>query len=245
MYVPAHFVLPPDHVEAILSDVVFGNLVTVHADGPQATPLPFYRDRERGVLVSHIVRNNPQGLSPITGPGLLLVERGDSYVSPHWYATNQTMPNVPTWDYITLQIRGTVRVDSSPQAALEAACRLTSLYESDSVLAAVGSQKLERMARAICAVEISLDEVVGKAKMSQNRHPDDVLSVIAKFEELGLDQLARFLREVSLPYARERFAKISQLRDARLAAPISAACPANAAAPGDGLIDEYGGCPAG
>ncbi|WP_371164776.1 FMN-binding negative transcriptional regulator [Buchananella felis] len=228
MYVPAHFVLPPDHVEAILSDVVFGNLVTTHADGPQATPLPFYRDRERGVLVSHLVRNNPQATTPITGPGLLLVERGDSYVSPTWYATNAAMPNVPTWDYITLQVRGAVTVDLSPEAALEAARRLTAFYEPDSVLDAVGQAKLERMARAIAAVEISLDEVVGKAKMSQNRHPDDVLSVIAKFEELGLSEMARFLREVSLPYARERFAKIKQLRDVRLAAPLSGGCPASA-----------------
>ncbi|QWW18674.1 FMN-binding negative transcriptional regulator [Schaalia sp. 19OD2882] len=212
MHVPDHFVLPQDHIDALLSAPFFATLVTPHEDGLQATPVPFHHEAERKVLVTHLQRINPQASTPVVGEGLVLVDRGDAYVSPRWYATNDAVPNVPTWDYVTLQVRGRVHVDASPQAALRAARALTDRFEDPEVLEAVGEDKLAKMARAIVAVEVHVDQVVGKAKMSQNRHPDDVRSVIAHFEQVGLSELAAFMREVSLPYAEARFAKIESLR---------------------------------
>lgn len=185
MYVPRHFTLPDEHVRQLLATPFSGNLVTVHADGPEATLVPFYLDQERDALVTHLVRNNPQVTHPLTGPGLVIVDDVDSYISPLWYATNKVKANVPTWDYITVHVHGRVSINPDPRAALEVARRLTVAMEDEDVLTPVGEDKLTRMARAIVAVEVSLDRVRGKAKMSQNRHPDDIRSMADELDKLG------------------------------------------------------------
>ncbi|MDO4244163.1 MAG: FMN-binding negative transcriptional regulator [Actinomyces sp.] len=215
MYVPQHFELGPERTRALLSAPGVGNLVTVHDQGPLATLVPFYLDEQRDVLVTHLVRNNPQVREPITAQGMVVLDDVDAYVAPAYYATNEETPNVPTWDYVTVHVWGPVRIDTSPQRALEVAEALTRRMEREDVLTPVGRDKLERMARAIVAVEVGIERVQGKAKMSQNRHPDDVRSLIGHMERLGEDDMARFLREVSLPYAEARFATIARLRGAR------------------------------
>ena len=223
MYVPRHFSLPEDYTRKLLAQPRVGNLVTVHAAGPEATMAPFYVDEGANALVTHLVKNNPQVAEPIIGPGLVILDDVDAYVSPRWYATNAVKPNVPTWDYITIHVRGAVRIDSTSEAALTAARRRTEVMEDDDVLTPVGQDKLRRMARAIVAVEVSLEEVRGKAKMSQNRHPDDIRSLIAALEEQGQDVLVNYLRTVSLPYAEERLATITALRGARAARELMSA----------------------
>jgi len=79
----------------------------------------------------------------------------------------------------------------------------------------VGREKLRRMARAIVAVEVSMDDVRGKAKMSQNRHPEDIRGLADEFERQGENRMAEFLRTVSLPYAEQRFSTLARLREAK------------------------------
>ena len=74
--------------------------------------------------------------------------------------------------------------------------------------------KLAAMSRAIQAVEVRVDRIQGKAKMSQNRHPDDVRSLLAHYEEHGPEEVADYLREVSLPHAEERFGTLERLSQA-------------------------------
>jgi len=76
----------------------------------------------------------------------------------------------------------------------------------------VGDEKLRRMARAMVGVEIEVERIEAKAKMSQNRHPKDVESLLEHFERNGPREIADYLREVSLPYARARFELIEGLR---------------------------------
>lgn len=215
MYVPRHFSLPEDYTRKLLAQPRVGNLVTVHAAGPEATMAPFYVDEGANALVTHLVKNNPQVAEPIIGPGLVILDDVDAYVSPRWYATNAVKPNVPTWDYITIHVRGAVRIDSTSEAALTAARRLTEVMEDDDVLTPVGQEKLRRMARAIVAVEVSMDDVRGKARMSQNRHPEDIRGLADEFERQGENRMAEFLRTVSLPYAEQRFSTLARLREAK------------------------------
>ena len=217
MYVAKHFEIPDDHLTELLSQVRAGNLVTVHESGPHATFVPFHLEtRETGqVLVTHLMRNNPQAVEPVTGPALVIIDIDDAYVSPAWYATNEALPNVPTWDYITIHVTGKVRFTTDPDAALEAARELTSRMEPPEVLEAVGEEKLRKMARAIVRAEVVVERIQGKAKASQNRHPDDVSSLLAHLEREGETELVRYLREVALPHATERFGMIHDLRATR------------------------------
>ena len=79
----------------------------------------------------------------------------------------------------------------------------------------MGDEKLERMARAIVRVDLQIEQIEGKAKMSQNRHPDDVRSLADRFAEEGATDMAEYLRRVSLPHAEERFGTIQALKSKR------------------------------
>ena len=217
MYVAKHFEIPDDHLAELLGRVRAGNLVTVHDSGPQATFVPFHLEtRGTGqVLVTHLMRINPQAVEPVTGPALVIIDVDDAYVPPAWYATNKDLPNVPTWDYITIHVTGEVRFTADPGAAFEAARELTSRMEPPEVLEAVGEEKLRKMARAIVRAEVAVEKIQGKAKASQNRHPDDVSSLLAHLEREGETELVRYLREVALPHATERFGMIHDLRTGR------------------------------
>lgn len=91
MYVPDHFRLPEDRIAQILASPRAGNLVTTHEDGPLATLVPFHLEqRETGtVLVTHLVRNNPQATTPAIDPALVVPAHrrsssiGDSRVPAH------------------------------------------------------------------------------------------------------------------------------------------------------------------
>lgn len=217
MYVAKHFEIPDDYLAGLLGRVRAGNLVTVHESGPQATFVPFHLETHGTgqVLVTHLMRINPQAVEPVTGPALVIIDIDDAYVSPAWYATNKDLPNVPTWDYITIHVTGEVRFTADPGAAFEAARELTSRMEPPEVLEAVGEEKLRKMARAIVRAEVAVEKIQGKAKASQNRHPDDVSSLLAHLEREGETELVRYLREVALPHASERFGMIHDLRTGR------------------------------
>lgn len=212
MYVADHFRIPDDRVADILATPRVANLVTVHPDGPRATLAPFHLDQANNALVTHLVRNNPSVTEPIVGPGLVILDVADAYVSPHHYVTNIAMPNVPTWDYITVHVTGPITIDDSPAAALAAAKDLTLHFESEDALEAVGDRRLQIMSKAIVRVSVALDKVEAKAKMDQKRHPDDIRSLIEAMEDQGEDAMVEYLRNVSLPHAEARFALVTELR---------------------------------
>ncbi|MCR2052276.1 FMN-binding negative transcriptional regulator [Actinomyces bowdenii] len=215
MYVPRHLELSEAYTTTLLKEVRAGNLVTFHAQGPAATLVPFYLDEERGVLVTRLARDNPQVTEYSIGPALVILDEADAYISPQWYVTNEVAPSVPTWDYITVHVRGAMRIDTSLEGAIRAVRELTLRTEPAAVLDAVDEPRLTAMARTIVAVEISLDHVEGKAQMSQDRHPDDVRSLISALEDRGETTLVKYLREVSLPYAEQRLATIARLHETR------------------------------
>jgi len=217
VYVPDHFALTAEQSREILSRPRAANLVTHHASGLHATLAPFFhvdRGGGHGTLVTHLVRTNPQAREAADGEALVILDVDDAYVSPAWYPTNADQPDVPTWDYVTVHAYGELTLHDDPEWALAAARELTGRHEPDSVLADVGEDRLARMARAIVGVEVRLTRVVGKAKMSQNRHPVDIAGVA---EALGEHhgEMATFLREVSLPYAEARYQLLADLRETR------------------------------
>lgn len=232
MYVPQHFRLPEQYVEEILSHGRAGNLITMHANGPEATFVPFFaRGVARNVgsidadnpdgtgsvtgltLYTHLVRNNPQVRLPQTGPGMVIFDVTDAFVSPQWYG--EDVDSVPTWDYITLHLHGRVKVDPDPAAALEVARELSELMGEHAALERVGQRQLAALSKAIVAVEVAVDRVDAKAKMSQNYPPDKIRNLIRHFREHGPAEVADYLERESLPHAEERARVQADLRERR------------------------------
>ena len=226
MYVPAHFALSDADIASLLATMGAGDLVTVHDNGPDATYLPFHYDPEpgegapHGSLLTHVARNNRQWSEPRVAPSLVIVHAGDHYVSPSDLpGHDEARPIVPTWDYITVQAYGTLVVHDDAAWLRGQVEALTDRHESvEGTAWRVGDAPelyLQRMTRAIVGLELQIERWVGKAKMSQNKTPDDVAAEIAALERQGRADLATYKRYVSLPHAiarRELMAEVAKQR---------------------------------
>ena len=189
MYEPAHFV--EDRTE-ILHGLVrrhpLGLLVCNGEDGPVANAIPFLLDvssSEKGRLLAHLARANPQWKLIEAGAPVLVVFQGEeAYVTPSWYATKaETGKVVPTWNYCMVQVRGPATVIHDPQWLRSQVEALTDRHEGERPAPWKVSDAPERFTetqlRGIVGIEIAICDISGKWKVSQNRPAADIRGVAA------------------------------------------------------------------
>jgi transcriptional regulator len=200
MYVPSHFAPDDAAVDELLTRHGAADLVTATPDGLQATTLPFVYDRERHVLLGHFARNNDHWRQPVLGDALVIVRGPDSYISPSWYASKAEHGRVvPTWNYVTAHVHGTLSIHDDVNWLADLVRRLTDHHEAGlptpwSVDDA--PQKfIDGQLRAIVGVEIAITRVEAKFKLSQNRPAADIDGVIKGLAEVGDEVGAAAVRE--------------------------------------------------
>jgi transcriptional regulator len=96
---------------------------------------------------------------------------------------------VPTWNYSAVHFTGRAEVHEDPGWLLDAVTRLTDAHERPraepwSVDDAPGPY-IDKQLRAIVGVELRIEQVEAKAKLSQNRDDADVAGVIAGLRREG------------------------------------------------------------
>ncbi len=185
MYVP-HFNAMTDESEArrLVDTVGTAQLITVGADGyPLATLLPvLWRG---GRVIAHMARANEHWRSIVPDSAVLLVCSGaDAYISPSWYAAKREHGKVvPTWNYSAVHLSGRVTVHDDPEWVRHAVTELTDQHEHarDHPWAVTDAPEkyVEGQLRAIVGIDIVVERVEGKAKLSQNRSEADQDGVIA------------------------------------------------------------------
>jgi transcriptional regulator len=193
VYVPAAFAMEPAEVDALLAGHGAADLVTTTSQGLLATMLPFVHDPdagEHGALLGHVARNNPQWREQPVGEALVIVRGPDAYVSPSWYASKADHGRVvPTWNYVTAHVYGSLTWHDDPAWVEALVRRLTGLHEAalphpwavdDAPPAFVAGQL-----RAIVGVELQITRIEAKAKLSQNRPGTDVDGVVAGLAARG------------------------------------------------------------
>lgn len=191
MYVPkVNAVDDPDVVSGLLRSAGVGHLVSSSDDGFDATVLPFLVDDAMTNIRAHVARTNPQWRQLDGRPVLLIVPVTDAYVSPSWYPSKADDPSVvPTWNYEVVQLHATVRVHDDPEFVRQVVADLTDRNEVTRVAASPGPPAwaiddaphdfIERQLRAIVGIELTIERVEAKRKLSQNRSDDDRAGVIA------------------------------------------------------------------
>jgi transcriptional regulator len=211
MYVPRFNALDGEaEVREQVAAVGTAELVTVGADGyPTSTLLPVIWDGGRVVL--HMARANPhwRSVEPAS-PALAVVTGPQAYVSPAWYASKREHGRVvPTWNYSAVHLIGRVTVHDDPAWLREAVTRLTDLHERSrddrwSVDDAPPTY-VEKQLRAIVGLELVVERVEAKAKLSQNRSGEDAAGVVAglRREGGGREQQVADAMERLRPPARE------------------------------------------
>jgi transcriptional regulator len=186
VYVPHHFAVDDGaEIAALVDRVGAAELVTVGRDGyPMATLLPVIWLPAENRVVTHMARANPHwGQLVPDSPGLLVVTAEQAYVSPAWYpATLEHGRVVPTWNYSSVHLTGTVTVHHEAAWLGQAVTLLTRRHEGrrqaagrpdpwqvDDAPAGFVAGQL----KAIVGIEVAVVRVEAKAKLSQNRSPAD------------------------------------------------------------------------
>jgi transcriptional regulator len=189
MYVP-HFnaVHDQDEIRRMVKAIGAAQLITTDPDGyPVATLLPVVWEDD--VVIAHMAKANPHWkLFVDDTPTLLVVEGPQAYISPSWYATKAEHGRVvPTWNYTGVQLTGRARLHHEPAWLRQAVDILTTAHEGYReqpwATTDAPAKYVDGQLRAIVGIEIHVETVYGKAKLSQNRSTADQQGVI-----LGLEQ---------------------------------------------------------
>jgi transcriptional regulator len=171
MYVPSHFsVTEQEEMFSFLDANAFGQLISV---------------TDHRLTASHLPLEGQQVLVTFQGP--------HDYISPSWYQT----PGVPTWNYQALHIYGRGRVFEEPEAIATVVEALSTRYESG-FDEPWEPEYRDAMLKAIVGVEIEIEELQCKYKLSQNRPTQDHQPVIDKLDELGSESLVQAMRKALL-----------------------------------------------
>jgi transcriptional regulator len=198
MYVPKHFEeTDKEKLRSFICHNGFGILVVADSDGIEANHLPFHLktsgDTEYGILECHVARNNPVWRQLESGVEVLAIFQGpDAYISPAWYPTKvETGRAVPTWDYLAVHASGQAKVFHEPEWLLAHLHKLTNHHEAgrdDSwSIDDAPPRFIERLLGAIVGIEITVTQLTGKCKASQNQPECNREGVIKGLTEDGSD----------------------------------------------------------
>jgi transcriptional regulator len=208
MYIPDHFRPTDADVDELLGQFGAADLITATSEGMLATMLPLIHELpgsapeagDRGRLLGHVARNNRQWRVSAEGEALVIVRGPDAYISPSWYATKREHARVvPTWNYITAHIHGRLIVHDDPAWVETNVRALVARHESRRAKPwSVDDAPHDYFAgqlRAIVGVEIAIERIEAKFKLSQNRSIEDVDGVIAGLEMPANESMLEAMRE--------------------------------------------------
>ncbi len=154
-----------------------------HAHGQLiANHIPFVLDAKHGShgrLLAHVSRANSvwRGLLG-AAPSVVMFMGPSAYITPSWYpGKHQHGKVVPTWNYVTVHAHSMARAMEDTCWILDVLNRLTDTQESQRTepwkVSDAPSAYIDKMLRAVVGIEITIDRVEGRLKVSQDEDEQD------------------------------------------------------------------------
>lgn len=156
----------------------------------RAAHLPLVLDGDR--LIGHVARaNDLWRAAPCDA--LVVMAGPEGYVSPTWYPSKVDHGRaVPTWNYVSLHVRGSLTIFEDRARLEENVSRLSARHEAREAepwaLSDAPRDYVDRLLGAIVGIELAITSVEGKRKLSQDKPEADRSGVI---DALSLSSDAR------------------------------------------------------
>jgi len=187
----------------------FGLLVSHGAAGQTASHIPFLLERrdDRLILQGHLARPTPQVADLDRGGEALAIFFGPhAYISPSWYTAG---PAVPTWNYTAVHAYGEAHTIRDRGWLRDIVARLSERHEAREPTPPWRPQDLPEafltgMLNGIVGVELTVNRLEGKFKLSQNRPAADrpqIIDALDEREDADSRAVARLMRERETPIA--------------------------------------------
>ena len=202
MYLPEIFE-EKDHEKLyqLIENYPFATLVSQSSNGLEANHLPFKLllepEHHSAILVAHIARNNPLHTQIRNGTEVLVIFQGEQgYISPNWYPSKQQHhQHVPTWNYQVVHVNGAIRFLEDEKFLRGILAKLTRTHEAKQPkpwkMSDAPSDYIAEELKGIIGIEIEIQQMTGKFKLSQNRDKVDAVGVVDSLEQRGEAKLAQ------------------------------------------------------
>lgn len=183
MYLPTHFEQTDTQaLHTLMREHPLATLVSVQDGEPTADHVPLEFDAATNTLHGHVARANPLWRLAAGQPVLAVFSGPQAYVTPSWYPSKAEHHKVvPTWNYTVVHADGLLRAVEDAPWLHALVVRLTDHHESQRAapwaVADAPDDYVQQMLRAIVGIEIPVQRLQGKWKISQNRSEPDRLGV--------------------------------------------------------------------
>jgi transcriptional regulator len=194
MYIPRHNAenrIPVMH--ALMVSAPFATLVTLGSSGLFASHIPMVLEHDGspfGTLRAHISRANTQWRDLLTNVDALAIFAGPHhYISPNWYPeTREHGKEVPTWNYVVVHAYGPLKVIQDKDWLRKNVQRLTDIHEAASPtpwkVNHAPAEFIDSLLHGIVGLEVPIQRLEGKWKVSQNRTERERNGVIDGLRQL-------------------------------------------------------------
>ncbi len=174
---------------AIIEANPLAQVVVATPDGPFATPVPMIRRGDS--LVGHVARPNELWQHP--GVALAIFTGPDAYISPNWYPSKAEHGRVvPTWNYITVQVRGQLHIHDDDPWKLDVVTFLTDKFEAAQPKPWKASDApadyIAALMNRIVGIELVDLTIEGKRKLSQNQSAENLAGVMSALADGDANQ---------------------------------------------------------
>ena len=178
----------------VIKSYPLATIISIKDDEPIITHLPLiYRDA--GKLIGHIDKFNPQAkLMKDNNPVSIIFSGPQCYISPNIYSTTQ----LPTWNYIKVHLKGTVRRIESKQALKESLIEMTEFLEAPdhNYVLEADNPSMDRNLDYIKMFEINVTNWEGKFKLSQDKKPSDIENARKELIRANQQSIELFLNKI-------------------------------------------------
>jgi transcriptional regulator len=180
--------------EDIIRKYPFATIVYSQNNVPESFHLPL--SLQSGKLIGHMARANP-AWKALDGTCALFIFHGPHhYISPDSYGTEG---NVPTWNYVSVHVRGIVKI-TEDHGFLKRAILLLSSENDPAFDIEKNISNNEKLLANIVGLEVQIQEVFGKFKLAQSKSEEERCNVINALEEAGANELAEEMRKTIRSY---------------------------------------------
>lgn len=181
-----------DKLHAIITDNPFATLITKSIDGEiEANHIPFIFDKTKNCLQGHIAKANPLWKTTQANSQALVIFHGaDHYITPNWYPSKKRDGKaVPTWNYIVVHTRGELSFINDSEWKMAMLETLTNAHEKSLSeqwqVSDAPADYIDKMLNAIVGIEINIDSLTGKWKISQNQSEENQQGVITGLTKIN------------------------------------------------------------
>jgi transcriptional regulator len=185
MYLPDAFAVTDEaEINALLERTPLGCLVTHGPEGLFASHLPFIHDPHAGVMAGHLARENPHRSRADDSEALVIFQGLNAYVTPNWYPSKAEHGRVvPTWNYEIVHVHGRICWREDAEWLRSNVEALTTRFEAGQprpwTLDDAPDGHIDRLVGGIVGVELRIERIEAKRKLSQNRSDADRQGVIS------------------------------------------------------------------